>query len=120
MNQACGRDRAVPWSGRREAVAERKPEDAKRTVCARILHSSCVPEGPTLLTVNRGTGFTLKEVQEGDTVCVFNNAFVPYVLRRANDWEGEKCRFVGDAYAHEVTYSAADEMELNVRDITLV
>jgi hypothetical protein len=71
-------------------------------------------------TVNGRIGFTLKEVQEGDVVCVFNNAFVPHVLRRANDREGERYRFVGDAYVHGLMYGAADEMDLDVREITLV
>jgi hypothetical protein len=72
------------------------------------------------LTVNGRIGFTLKGVQEGDVVCVFNNGFVPHVLRRANDREGEKYRFVGDAYVHGLMYGAADKMDLNVGEITLV
>ncbi|KAF2022469.1 hypothetical protein EK21DRAFT_119733 [Setomelanomma holmii] len=72
------------------------------------------------LTENERIGFTLKGVQEGDLVCVFNNAWVPHVLRRANDRESEKYRFVGDAYVHGLMYGAADEMDLEVRDITLV
>lgn len=72
------------------------------------------------LTENGRIGFTLKGVQEGDLVCVFNNAWVPHVLRRANDNGIEKYRFVGDAYVHGLMYGAADEMDLEVRDIILV
>lgn len=53
-------------------------------------------------------------------MCVFNNAWVPHVLRRANDNGIEKYRFVGDAYVHGLMYGAADEMDLEVRDIILV
>jgi hypothetical protein len=72
------------------------------------------------LTVNGRIGFTLKAVQEGDVVCVFNNAFVPHVLRRVNDGERDRYRFVGDAYVHGLMYGAADELNLTVREITLV
>jgi hypothetical protein len=73
-----------------------------------------------LLTANGRIGFTVKEVREDDLVCVFNNAWVPHVLRRASDREGEKYRFVGDAYVHGLMYGAADEMDLEVRNVTLV
>lgn len=67
-------------------------------------------------------GFTLRGVQPGDVVCVFNGAPVVHVLRKVSDddTKPDRWRFVGDAYVHDLMDGEADEMDIEAREIVLV
>jgi hypothetical protein len=82
----------------------------------------CFTGGHQLFNTKDGMfGFTIKGVQPGDVVCVFNHSISPHVLRRVEDRNGEaRYIFVGDAYVHGLMRGEADAMGVEEKDIVLV
>jgi hypothetical protein len=75
-----------------------------------------------VLTKEGRFGFTIRGVESGDMVCVFDGAPIAHVIRKVEDWSDieETWRCVGDAYVHGLMYGEADDMDIEERDVTLV
>jgi hypothetical protein len=71
-------------------------------------------------TKNGRFGFTIKGVQPGDMLCVFNSASTPHVLRRVAVRGGEAYLVIGDAYVDGLMLAEADDIEVEDREILLV
>jgi hypothetical protein len=85
-----------------------------------LLNLNRLKDRQLFTTLHGRIGLTLKGVQPENLVCVFNHASLPHVIRRVKGTEHGRHKLVGDAYVHGLMYGAADEMDLEVRDITLV
>ena len=64
-------------------------------------------------------GFTIKGIQPGDLVCVFNSASTPHVLRKVKCREGNVYQAIGDAYVHGLMNGEADDIHIEELDIIL-
>jgi hypothetical protein len=64
-------------------------------------------------------GFTIKGVQPGDILCVFNSASTPHILRRMKDRD-EAYQVIGDAYVDGMMFAEVDAMGIADQDILLV
>jgi uncharacterized cupin superfamily protein len=64
-------------------------------------------------------GFTIRGVQSGDVLVVFDTATTPHVLRNASD-DNDKYLVIGDAYVDGIMYGEADSLEIEARDFVLV
>ncbi|KAH3969505.1 hypothetical protein HBI56_026640 [Parastagonospora nodorum] len=65
-------------------------------------------------------GFTIKGVQPGDILCVFNSASTPHVLRRMTDRDDGAYQVIGDAYVDGMMLVEVDAMGIKDQDILLV
>jgi hypothetical protein len=65
-------------------------------------------------------GFTIKGVQPGDILCVFNSASTPHVLRRMTDRDNGAYQVIGDAYVDGMMLAEVDAMDIKDQDILLV
>lgn len=64
-------------------------------------------------------GFGKKGVRTGDTLCIFNGAPVPHLLRDIEDEPSELYALFGEAYVHGIMNGQLDRMEFERKNIVI-
>jgi hypothetical protein len=67
-------------------------------------------------------GFTPRGAKPSDSVCVFDGADIPHVLRKVNtSGKGkERWRFVGEAFVDGLMYGEADNIDIEGTEFCIV